>query len=111
MSQYLLNLRVEYGTRIADRREPGRSGDGPEEILTRERSALTTRLRAAAALRRGETVEPQEWSASRRFPGRIVIEERAGALATANEWRRRDTIWTDGSRLSSGEVGAARVWQ
>ena len=86
-------------------------GDGSEEILTGEPSALTTRLRVAVALRRGETVELQEWSASRRFPGRIVAEERAGALVTANEWRRRDTIWPDGSRLGSGEVGAACVWQ
>lgn len=35
-----------------------RNGDGPEEVLTRERSALATRLRASAALRRAETVEP-----------------------------------------------------
>lgn len=27
------------------------------------------------------------------------------------EWRRQDTIWTDGSRLDNGEVGAACVWQ
>ena len=78
--------------------------EGPEEILARERSALTTRLRAVAALRSGKSVETQGWGASRRFPGRIVVEERAGVLATAHEWRRRDTVWTDGSRLNSGEV-------
>ena len=30
---------------------------------------------------------------------------------TASEWRRQDTAWTDGSRIDSGEVGAACVWQ
>ena len=35
-------------------------GEGPEEILERRNSALTTRLRATAALRRHETVEPQQ---------------------------------------------------
>ena len=35
------------------------SGDGPEEILTRERAALIMRLRAAAALRVGESMEHQ----------------------------------------------------
>ena len=34
-------------------------GGGPEEILTREGAAVTTRLRAAVGTRRGETVEPQ----------------------------------------------------
>ena len=34
-------------------------GDGLEKILTREHSALTARLRAAAALGRRETVEAQ----------------------------------------------------
>ena len=37
----------------------GQSGDGPE-ILTRGRSALTTRLRLADALRRGEMVEVRD---------------------------------------------------
>lgn len=34
-----------------------------------------------------------------------VVEERAGALATVSEWRHRDTVWADGSRLDNGEVG------
>ena len=91
-------------------------GGGPEEILERE-STLTTRLRAAAALCQGETVEQQQWGTTRRFPGRIVVEKRESALITASEWshhdtvecRHRDTVWTDGSRLDSKEVGAAVV--
>ena len=33
----------------------------------------------------------------RRFRDHIIVEERAAALQVANQWRRRDTIWTDGS--------------
>ena len=84
-----------------------RDGGGPEEILNRERSALTTCLQAA--LRRGETVGTQEWGTSREFSRQVIVEERVGTLQTASEWRRRDTIWTDGSRIKSGEVGAACV--
>ena len=68
-------------------------------------------MRAVATLHRGGTLEVQEWSTNRRCPGRIVVEERTEALVTAREWRHRDTIWTDGPRLESGEVGAACVWQ
>ena len=85
-----------------------RDGGGPE-ILARERSALATRLRAAAALRRGETAESQAWGTGSQFSGRVIVEERAGALQTTSEWRRRDTIWADGSRIESGEVGVACV--
>lgn len=58
-----------------------------------------------------ETVEPQEWGARRCFRGRNIVEERAGAFQAANGWRHRDTVWTDGSRLYSAEVGAACMWR
>ena len=29
----------------------------------------------------------------------------------AKEWKGRNTVWTDGSRFDSGEVGAACVWK
>ena len=45
------------------------------------------------------------------LPDRIVVEERAGALATTGEWRRRSTTWTDGLRPDSGVVGAACTWK
>ena len=64
-----------------------RDGDGPEEILDRDRSALVTRLRAAAALRRTETVEPQVWGTGRLFPGQMVIESREGAIIAAARQR------------------------
>ena len=47
----------------------------------------------------------------RHFPGRTTAEEMKEALQTAREWRSRDAVWIDGSRLDSGKVGAACVWQ
>ena len=66
-------------------REGDGIGDGPEKILTRERSLLTTRLRAAAGLGRRETVEAQEWGTGRLFPGRFTVDCRAGALQLSSE--------------------------
>ena len=39
-----------------------------------------------------------------------MVEEREQALKTAKEWRRSDTLWTDGSRQEDGRVVAACVW-
>ena len=39
------------------------------------------------------------------------MESREGVLQTAFSRMRRDTIWTDGSRLDSGEAGAVCVWE
>ena len=69
------------------------------------------RLRAAADLHGGETVETQEWGTGSQFPGRVIVEEMAGALQAASEWRWRNTIWTDGLRTESGEIGVECVWQ
>ena len=73
------------------------------------RTALPTCLRVATALRPGETVETQQWGAGRHFPSCIVVEERAGALATVHEWRCRDTVWADGLRLRNSEPEAACI--
>ena len=95
--------------RIGSRNGP-MPGQGTGRTPTRERSAPTARLRVAATLRLGETVEAQGGGDCRRFPGHIIVDG-AEALQTAREWRRRDTIWTDGSRLDRGGVGAACVWK
>lgn len=63
------------------------------------------------AIGRGGAAERQEWSEARRFPGRIIVEERGPALEAAKRWSHPGTIWTDGSRQDSGEVGAACVWR
>ena len=49
-------------------------------------------------------------STRRTFPGQIVVDTRKGALDTAGTWRG-GTIWTDGSGLDSGNVGAACTWR
>ena len=49
-----------------------RRGDGPEDMLTRDRSALTTRLREAAVLRPGETSRAVEVESGPPFPWRLV---------------------------------------
>lgn len=88
-----------------------RGGRGPEDVLTRKGAALTTRPRAAVGSRPGESVESQECRRDRHFPGRVLIDEECPALETAQNWTRRDTIWTDGSQLGSGGVGAACAWR
>ena len=56
----LLNhRRARFAQRLYTR---PRGGQGPEEILGREGSELTARLRRAAAIGRGGTAEGQEWS-------------------------------------------------
>ena len=92
---FLNHRQARFAQRLCAR---AKGGQGPEEILTRESSPLTSRICAAAAIRRGETAETQEWGSDRCSPGRIIVEERAAALETANEWRRRDTVWTGSSR-------------
>ena len=68
-----------------------RGGQGPEEILDRS-AEITARLRNAARIERGGTAEMQHWNETRRFPGRIVVEEREEALRRAKGWKRSDTV-------------------
>ena len=65
---------------------------GPEEILEREDgAALPARLRAAASLQLGNTVERQEWSRRQAFPGEIaIVDSRAKALEIASRPDKED---------------------
>ena len=84
---------------------------GPEEILERLEAQLTERLRQVSFL--GPEDRPEElcWARHRAFPGCIQIEERKTAYRTAKEWTdRKNSAWTDGSRLEDGAVGAAVAW-
>ena len=62
--------------------------------MDQESAAITTRFRASAGTRRGETVEPQVWSEGRAFPGECCITKEGPALETAQsgQWRMQDTI-------------------
>ena len=100
--------RARFAQRLIARPQGGR---GPEGILDRN-ADISARLRGAARIERGGTAVRQEWSEARRFPGSKVVEKvRESALVTAKEWRRPDTVWTDGSRQEDGRVGAACVWR
>ena len=56
-------------------------------------------------------MEPQVWEEGKPFPGGYTIDDKGPALETAHNWRVAGSIWTDGSRLDSGAVGAACAWQ
>ena len=84
--QGLLNQRQARSTqRLYARLE---DGQGPEEIFTRDGAALASCLRAAAPLYPGDTLEAQERSSRRYFPGQVAVCGRAEALRAAQEWRR-----------------------
>lgn len=53
----------------------------------------------------------QRLGRSQSLSGRVLVEERESAITTASSWRKCwDTLWTDGSRLDNGRVGAAVLW-
>ena len=56
-------------------------------------------------------MEPQVLSEGRTFPGRYLIGDEGVALKRARNWSAGGTIWTDGSRLGNGRVGAACAWK
>ena len=64
------NRQTRFTQRLYDR---PRDGGGPEEVLSREGAAFTTRLKALTGTRRGETVEPQVWSEGRSFLGQAFF--------------------------------------
>ena len=88
-----------------------RGGGGQEEILEKKGSALAARVKERSGLKRRETGEEQRWNAMRAFQGKAHVDSKEDALALALEWTDRvGTVWTDGSRMENGQVGAAAVW-
>ena len=86
---------------------PENSG-GQEEILRYRNSDLMARIRRICGLGRGETAEVQIWEEFREMRASVIVEEKEEALRTAKEWTdQENSIWTDGSRLENGAVGAA----
>lgn len=74
-------------------------------------SELTECLRQIAFLKPDEQLEEMKWGRYKCFPVEIEIEEKKEAARAAIEWEdRKKMIWTDGSRLDDGSVGAACVW-
>ena len=90
---------------------PADSG-GQEEILLHRNSELTARIRGRCGLRRGETVEVQRWEEFRTLGARVYVEQKEDALEVARSWEdEENTVWTDGSRLEDGRVGAAMAFR
>ena len=86
-------------------------GGGQEEIMEKRSSALTARIRERAGLKRRETCEAQVWDTLREFQGEVFVDSKEEALRTAQEWADQErAVWTDGSRLDNGRVGAAWAW-
>ena len=53
----------------------------------------------------------QVWDSLREFQGEVIVEQKEDTLRVAQEWRDLErTVWTDGSRLEDGRVGAAWAW-
>ena len=83
------------------------NGGGQEEILEKK-SSLTARIKKRCGLRWRDTVKVQVWEEFRHIEGEIVLDRKEDALKTATEWQdRHRTIWTNGSRLEDGSIGAA----
>ena len=88
-----------------------RGGGGQEEIMEMRASALTARIRGVTGLKRSETYEGQVWGSLREFQGEVHVTQKEEALQVAQEWTDLErTVWTNGSRLESGRVGAAWTW-
>ena len=88
---------------------PANSG-GQEEILSHRGSELTNRIQRRCGLKRGETAEAQVWEEFRELRAEVYVDKKEDALRKAKEWTeedQEDTVWTDGSRLEDGRVGAA----
>ena len=107
-SRALLNHRqASFGLRLLAR--PEDSG-GQEKILHHSSSELTARIRRRCGLKRGETAEIQRWEQFREMRAEVHVQKKEEALKVAKEWSEIDqenTVWTDGSRLDRGKVGAA----
>ena len=79
--------------------------------MERRASALTARIRGVTGLRRSETCEVQVWDSLHEFQGEVHVAQKEEALQVAQEWTDLErTVWTDGSRLENGRVGAAWTW-
>lgn len=58
-----------------------------------------------------DRVEPVVNLVDEKFPGRISIQEQAAAILEAQRDNSDLALWSDGSKLESGKVGAAVVWR
>ena len=87
-------------------------GGGQEEILKKRGSSLTAGIKERCGVGRRETAEVQTWEELREMRAEAIVDKKDEALRTAKEWSsHQGTIWTDGSRLENGAVGAALAFK
>ena len=105
----LLDFRqARFALRLMARPE---NGGGREEILRKRSAGHTARIREKSGLGSREMVEVQRWDSLRLSQDRVIVDRNEEALEVAQEWADQErTVWSDGSRLESGEVGAAVAW-
>ena len=58
-----------------------------------------------------EGVEPVINLKHEEFPGRIIVQEPTTAISEDKKDKSDLALWSDGSKLASGSVGAAGVWK
>ena len=78
---------------------------GPEEIMSRQGADPTARPQGATHLRPGELGGMAELGEVCNLPGKDSQGGRRGK--PSGPPKRASTVWTDGSRLDNGKVGAA----
>ena len=83
----------------------------PVDIVAAESGLIPASVRERSGLGRRETVEEQRWDALRVFRGGVCVDRKEETLEIAREWKDPSrTVWTDGSRLENGRVGATSAW-
>jgi len=106
----LLNHRQAQYTHRLLARPPGHGG--PEEILGKHGTPLANRLLQSTGLEKEEEHEKMAMPMASKTKATIVIESKEEAAAIAKGWQDKlNTVWTDGSRLEDGRVGAAVAWE
>ena len=87
-------------------------GGEQEEIIEKRNSVFTARIKRECGIGRGETIEVQMWEEFRELGARVIVEGKEEALRTARKWSdHQGTIWTNGSRIESGAVGAGLTFR
>ena len=70
------------------------------------------RIRERRGISRRETAEAQMWEEFKEMRAEVIVEKKEDTLRTAREWlEHQGTVWTDGSRLGCGSVGAALAFR
>ena len=77
-----------------------------------DRHLLARQLALDNSIYPADGIEPVEnLGSAAPFPGEIVIEKKEKAIKQAKKYQVGTVVWTDGSKLDTGNVGAAVTWR